>query len=313
MPGSGHLAGSRSPDFPSASTNRAPASSYARAPVSTRIGDPATHDLCDLVDFGSLDTLALSVSMAEPQYQPGCDLEIAQDDGGASIYVELTAEQRSPSLRGATRRLAATLAAYTFGYDTKGGDCERVVAAGADLWLEMHAFPDSDNAFPARTTCSEMDKLAAEVAASVIGHEIQPWLLPTPSLSSLEFCHALSAVGREDVPLLDGTSATDLSFGVRCELNSAAVRFYIQYAIADEDAPADSTPISVDGHRLFAASGNDDGYAVFTSVQQALQDGAQYEEIEAGAIAVDAGHPPADLQTQTAQVLAEFLDTVNLH
>ena len=281
--------------------------------MSTRIGDPATHDLCDFINVGALFTLDLSASMAEPEYQPGCDLMIAQDGGGASIYVQVTAEQRSPSLRGATRRLVSTLAAYTFGYDTKTGDCERVVAVDANLWLEMHAFPDSAKAFPAGTTCSEMDKLAKAAAAGVTTYQSPSRMLPDRSLSSLEFCKALSAVNRDDLPMLDGTTATDVSFGVRCELHSKTVRFYVQYAIADDDAPADSTPISVDGHRLFAASGNDDGYAVFTSVQQTLQDGAPYEEIEAGAIAVDAGHPPADLQTQTAQVLAEFLDTVNLH
>ncbi|HEU5266765.1 MAG TPA: hypothetical protein VFU35_08690, partial [Jatrophihabitans sp.] len=248
---------------------------FARAPVSTAIGDPPSTDLCSAVDVSDFAQPGYRPAFADSQFPPGCTIRLTKSDGShvsVSLYGTTSASGAAP---GRTTKRVAGLTVYYYPFKSDFGECERDVLAGRIVFT-INAFTPkgTTGATPDRTVnCTATDLLTTKIALAVSARALTPLHLATPSVISLDSCRIARAAGWTAVPAFAGAPPTADAFGAGCSLTSSRMSVYLDPMLAKDASVDNARPVSADGHQIYASTSNDASDCALTSVQGDTPDG----------------------------------------
>lgn len=284
---------------------------YIREPRKTAIGDPATADLCAAVGvatFGHLGTG--SVTLDPVQYPPGCSFTASVASAPVLTVSVFAARRNAAVADGRTKRTASGLAVYSYPFDTHTGGCERDVLAYhvrfvADAIARGSAKPDK------QLSCGATDAMADRVAQVVADKSVPRLALAQPTVFELNACEIVTDAGVTDLSDFASAQVIRRGFAVNCEVRTDRVFLFINAARVAGAALSRGTSVAVGGHDLSEIASRP-GFCSYASVQGAVGDDGEREEVTAAATVPGSGMPPEHLCDQTAQALARYLSTAGL-
>ena len=302
--------------FPSSSVPAAPPVATAgllRPTTRTRIGDPATADLCSTVGYDAFDNVQGSPEDADRQYLPGCQLTVSAAAGTVDV-VAWVGDQRALTTKGRTVRRLSGFPVYAYPYANDGDECPRYVLAGS-FQVEIRVFADGDASRPGKAlACGVTDDMTRAMAAAVRAGKVPRLALPAPSITRFDACKvARAARVTSAVDGLAGARFTRRQLGEQCTISVSGFDVVVSTARDwSNGRPEDVSDATVGGHPIFVlgdlSPGSECGYI---SSQDDV--GGKYEEVVVLAIADDGNMLPQDACTSAEQVLSRYLDTAGLH
>jgi hypothetical protein len=302
---------SASPSASVVSTPAAPPADILRTPVQTAIGDPVTADLCTAIGLDALRNLRAGVtpSFDDRQYPPGCSVTF--NDGATHVVgLSVFASQGRPAAADhRTSRVASGQTVYSYPFDAATGSCRRAIKAEGVLLTVDSA--QVGTAVPGKSiACAGTDAMTTRLVAVAAGHYLPRLQLADPSLSVLAACKVVTKAGIRTLPAFAGGAIRTQGFGASCQLRTAKLFLFIDFAIADAARPPGSTATTVEGHRMYSRGSRAD-FCSYVSTQGTTSDG-RYEQVVASATVPVTASAPAELCEQTTLALARYLAAAGL-
>lgn len=283
-----------------------------RVPQTTQIGDPVTADLCAAIDPDALPSLGagLSPSFDARQFPPGCSITV-RDGTTAVVDLSVFARHGSGHTTAAhTTRVVSGQTVLAFPFDAKTGTCRRIVVA-TGVVLVVDAFPPGTDIPDESVACTGTDALANRLAAAVADGNLPRLQLADPSVSELNACAVVRQAGIASLPAFTGSTIATRGFGANCELVHGTNRFlFVNFELATTARPPGATAATVGGHRIYEIA-SQPGYCAYAAAEGATGHG-WHERVAVSSTAVGSVPPPAQMCSQTAQALADYLTAAGL-